>query len=175
MKTYLFVLFCPILFASCRQSIKPGNVKIKDGLYIDSPSGEMLNGKYRSVTPPEQAMEKEHISTFGYTNGVPSGEWTYSYGGDLIHHGEYLDHDILKTHIQSLTNCLRVDVNLWKEGDKQFLTLELIQPTATDTLTLQKVTEAAKTSLSEGQPFKEIIIDLIGPTERNCIYRHGIK
>ena len=160
---------------SCRQSIKWENVKIKDGLYVDSSSGEILDGKYKSVTPPEHDISREDVIIFEYSNGIPVGEWSDTYGGDLIHSGKYLKEEDTKSNIQRLTKCKRVDLDLWKEADYQFLTLELIEPLAADTLTLEKVIEITKSSLLEKYKFKTIMIDSIGLTDKNYIYEYDIE
>lgn len=176
MKKYFFLLFCvTLLLASCRQSIKWENVKIKDGLYVDSSSGEILDGKYISETPPEHAMSREDVILFEYSSGIPVGEWSDTYGGELIHSGEYLKEEDAKSKIQRLTKCKRVDLDLWKEADYQFLTIELIEPVEADTLTLNKVIEITKSTLFEKYKFKTIIIDSIGSTTKNYIYEYDIE
>ncbi len=176
MKKYLIVPICIVyLFVSCRQSINYDNIKIKDGLYIDSSNGEVLDGRYISVTPSAHEMSKEDVITVEYSNGIPNGEWTDTYGGDLIHSGKYLSEENTKSSIQQLTKCKRVDLDFWKEGDFPFLTLELIEPTVTDILTLQKVVEISKYDLLKKYKFKEIKIDSIGKTDKNYIYEYDLK
>lgn len=176
MKKYLIGLFCLTnIVISCTQNVIYENVKIKDGIYINSSTGEILNGKYKSVSTPEHSLEKKDIISFEYLNGIPVGEWSDIYGGELIHSGKYLEEDNIKTSLQKLTECKRVDLNLWKESDYKYLTLELIQPKITDTLTLKKVADIAKKNLLIKYKFKEIIIDSIGDTNKNYIYEFEIK
>lgn len=175
MKLYLAILCLIFVAVSCRQPIIYDNVKIKDGLYIDSSNGEILNGKYQSITPPENAMERKHVSTFEYSNGIPINDWTYSYGGEMIHTGKYLKEDNIKSIFQELTKSRRVDLDLWKEGDFPFLTVELIQPKMTDTLTLEKVVEISKAKLVKTYDFKQILIRSISTTDNNYIYKSELK
>ena len=141
---------------------------------MDSSSGEILDGKYKSVTHLGHDMSRVDIIIVEYSNGIPVGEWSDTHAGDLIHSGKYLKEEGTKSNIQRLTKCKRVDLDLWKEADYQFLTLELIEPLASDTLTLEKVIEITKSSLLEKYKFKTIIIDSIGLTDKNYIYEYNI-
>lgn len=175
MTKYFINLFYISTIVSCTQNIKDESLKIKDGLYIDSSNGKPLNGNYKSTTTPEHSLKKENVITSEYLNGIPVGKWTDINGDDLIHSGEYLKEESIKVIIQRLTNCKRVDLNLWKELNYTYLTLELIQPKTTDTITLKKVVKDTKKSLLMKYRFNEIIIDSIGETNKNYIYEFEIK
>ncbi len=174
MKFYYFFLFFSILAISCRQNISYENVKINDGLYIDSSSGKILDGKYQSITPAdEKRVAREHVSIFEYSKGIPIGEWKYSYGGEVIHTGKYLTEATIQENLKELTKSKRVDMNLWKEGDYPFLTINLILPRIIDTLTLQKIFEISKITLSKNYEFNEIMI--VDASKSEYIYRREVK
>jgi hypothetical protein len=168
-------IFTTLFIESCTQSIQRENVKIKDGLYVDALSGEILDGKYKSETPSDGNYHNENVVLHEYSNGIPIGEWSDTHGGELIHSGEFLEEEDTKLKIQNLTKSNRVDLNLWKEVDFKYLTLELIAPKVSDTLTLNKVVELTKNSLFEKYRFRMIRIDSVVVTNRNFIYEREIK
>lgn len=172
MKIYHLLIICLSLhlIVSCRQNIKWENVTIKNGVYVNETDGEKLDGKFISDDKSE-----ENVILFEYSNGIPVGEWSDTHRGDLIHSGKYLEEEDTKITIQRFTKCKRVDLDFWKEADYQFLTLELIEPTTVDTLTLKKVIEITKRSLLNKYKFKTILIDSIGLTDKNYIYEKDIK
>ncbi|MEY5049722.1 MAG: hypothetical protein RLZZ175_3081 [Bacteroidota bacterium] len=174
-KCLIIYIYLTFFFVSCKQSINYDNIKIKDGLYIDSNSGDALDGQYISVSSPSSEITKENVITCEYSNGIPVGDWTETYGGDLIHSGKYLSEENTKSSIQKLTKCKRVDLDNWKEADFPFLNIELIEPVVTDTLTLQKVSEVIKNNLFNKYKFKVVKIDSIGNTNKNFIYEFNIK
>jgi len=176
MKVYgIALLFFALLFISCRKEIKYENIGLKNGLYTDLSNGKILDGKYKSLTQPENALQKENVIEREFSDGIPTGEWTETYGGDLYFNGEYLIEEDLKSDIQKTTKCKRVDLDFWKELYYPYLTIGLIQPEVTDTLTLQKVIELSKSQLLNKYNFRSVRIDSIGQTRNNYIYSSDLK
>ena len=128
------IVFC----TSCTTTIGPDDYRVVNGLWVSSATGLPLDGKYRLVRPPrmDQFGDKEHLESPEYNKGVPTGQWTYTFGGDLIQSGEYLSASAIKDSITALTGSSRVDIEVFREGAWASLEVHLIRPSRSDSLAL---------------------------------------
>lgn len=166
----VILLFFLIAFShSCNEEINFDNIHLKNGLYINDRNGEILDGHYKSVTPVNGNFQKTDVILLEYSDGIPVGNWSDTYNGDLIHSGTYLEETAIKSKIQQLTNSKRVDLNLWEESDEPSLTIELIEPRVTDSLTLKKVINCTN-NFDKSYKFNQIYVDSIVTTNKNYIY-----
>lgn len=166
----ILLSFLIALSYSCRQEINFDSIRIKNGLYINVQNGEILDGHYKSVTTVNGNFQKSDVILLEYVDGIPVGNWSDTYNGDLIHSGTYLEEVATKSKIQQLTNSKRVDLNLWKESDEPSLTIELIEPRITDSVTLKKVINCTN-NFDKSYKFNQIYIDSIVTTNKNYIYK----
>lgn len=170
----VIVFFICFFLASCRQSVEFDDIKNKEGLYFNSATAELLDGKYISVTSDPDG-DRESVITMEFKDGVPIGEWEEKYENSTIHSGYYITHKELATKIEEMTNSKRVDLNLWEEAGFPYLTLELIEPANTDSNKLNEVIEITKMNLKSKFHFKTINIDSSGYSSRKRIFTVNIK
>lgn len=142
------------------------NIVIINDVYVDSTTGKPLDGTYKSPSQWDGYGKDEHCSKEQYKKGIPTGKWMYSYKGDLIHSGSYLDRKELNSKLISLTKCKRVDINLWQEGDYPFLTIDLINPISTDSNTIGIISDVTIQSLGNKFNFRTLYIDKVTSKER---------
>lgn len=175
MKSNPFIVFIICFFlASCRQSVEFDNIQNKGGLYFNTATTELLDGKYISVTSDPDG-NRESVITMEFKDGVPINEWEEKYNNSTIHSGHYITNKELATKIGEITKSKRVDLNLWEEAGFPYLTLELIEPANTDSSRLKKVIEVTNTDLKKKFNFKTINIDSSGYSSRKRIYTVEIK
>jgi hypothetical protein len=148
-------------------NIEYEHIAFKNDLYIDSNTGMPLDGTYNSPSLWDGFGDDEHCSKRQYEKGVPAGKWMYSYKGDLIHSGIYLEEKALQEKFISLTKSNRVDINLGYEGDSPLLTINLINAISTDTNTIETISELAIKSLSD--KFRITAIYINNETEKERI------
>lgn len=152
----ILVFWC---MTSCRQSIEYDNIQNKDGIYIDKTTNRILNGRYRSKTL--NSFSKETIIKKEFKDGIQVGEWEEWHGDELIHIGKYIQEDKLSKQIKNIAGSKRVNLNLWKEGNYEMLSIELVQPTYADTSRFEKIAEITKKALIDKFSFTTLIIDSI--------------
>lgn len=142
----------------------------KDGLMTDSTTHQILDGKYKTVEPISPYRSGDHVSTYEFDKGIPTGEWTYSFNGDPIHNGKYLDEPEVSWKISQTTGSQRTDLDLWWEGDNPFLTIHLIQPEKIDTNNLIKISTLAEELLAPIYHFNRVYIRSITNKEHKELF-----
>ncbi len=150
------------------------NILLKNNLYVDSASGILLDGTYKSPSQWDGFGKDEHCWKGQFENGIPIGKWMYSYKGDLIHSGEYLKKSQLNDKILVLAKCKRVDINVWQEGDDPILTIDLINPTTKDSATLETISDLSIQMLQHKFKFKTLFIDEVSSKERITLMQKNI-
>jgi hypothetical protein len=160
------VVLAALFMASCIRTVGPEERTLRDGLHLSSSTGELLDGKFKQVTKPdpEHPFDREHVSLLEYDDGVPVGSWSYTFGGDLIHSGEYLDEPEVKDSMKSITGCARIDLDLWKEGWYPFLSVRLIKPLRYDSVALESLEQLSAERLRAKYPHSSFDVTLVGDT-----------
>lgn len=159
----------------CAQLIESDGLTLKNGLYYDSSSGELLDGKYKRQSQIGNGYAGYHISREEYINGVPIGTWSYSFNGDLISRGKYLDDLNTQIALQDMTNSLRVDLDLWQEGNYPILTINLIQPQISDSMTMKAVSKTVQQRLGEIYEFQTIYVDSVGDQKTERLFEAKLE
>lgn len=160
-----------------RQQTKPiafENIILKNNLYVDSASGILLDGTYKSPSQWDGFGIDEHCWKGQFENGIPIGKWMYSYKGDLIHAGEYLEKTALNDRLRERAKCKRVDINVWQEGDNPILTIDLINPILKDSATLETISDLTIQMLQHKFKFKTLFIDEVSSKERTTLIQKNI-
>jgi hypothetical protein len=168
-------LICVWIIRSQTINIDSINIIIKNGRYIDSTTGKPLDGTYKSPSRWDGFGEDEHCLKEQYEKGIPTGKWMYSFKGDLIHSGIYLEETVLSDKLISLTKSKRIDINLWQEADYSYLTIDLINPIFKDSNTVETISELTMQSLSNKFKFKTLYIDNVTGKERTTLKEIDIK
>lgn len=150
------------------------NIIFKNNLYVDSASGILLDGTYKSPSQWDGFGNDEHCWKGQFENGIPIGKWMYSYKGDLIHAGKYLEKTELNDKLLGLAKCKRVDINVWQEGDDPILTIDLINPTLKDSATLETISDLTIQMLQHKFKFKTLFIDEVSSKERITLMKKNI-
>lgn len=173
-KTRLLAIFTLVLIG-CTQSIDSDKIKRKDGQYINSETGELLNGKYKNIEPIGGTYGGNHESTFEYDDGIPVGKYTYTFNGAPIYSGRYLDENELKEKINSLTKSKRVDLNLWEEGGCWMLDVELLYPGNKDSVVIKNVVDMTNTALLGKHNYKSIHVLAANDSIKEKVYWEKVK
>lgn len=168
-------LICVWIIRQQTTKIDYENIVIKNDLYVDSTTGMPLDGTYKSPSQWDGFGKDEHCSKQKYEKGIPTGKWMYSFKGDLIHSGVYLEKTELNDKLISLAKCKRVDINLWQEGDYPILTIDLINPISKDSITVETISELTIQSLNNKFKFKTLYIDNVTEKERTTLKETDIK
>lgn len=151
------------------------NIILKNNLYLDSETETPLNGTYKSPSQWDGFGKDEHCWKGQFENGIPIGNWMYSYQGDLIHSREYLEKTELNDKLLGLAKCNRVDINVWQEGNDPILTIDLIHPTLKDSATLETISDLSIQMLQHKFKFKTLYIDEVTSKERNTLKQKNIR
>ena len=170
-----FIVILSSAIVSCTQSIDSGKIERKDGLYTDKGTGELLDGKYESVEPIGGTYSGNHESTFEYDEGIPVGEWTYTFNGDPIHSGKYLVENELKSKINSLTNSKITDLNFWEEGGYWMLDIELLFPNKKDSVIIKTVVDITNDAILTKYNYKSIDVFAVNDSVKEKIYWEKLK
>lgn len=168
-------LICVWIIRQQTTKIDYEKIIIKNDLYVNSTTGMPLDGTYKSPSQWDGFGKDEHCSKQKYEKGIPTGKWMYSFKGDLIHSGVYLEKTKLNDKLSSLAKCKRVDINLWQEGDYPILTIDLINPISKDSNTVETISELTIQSLSNKFKFKTLYIDNVTGKERTTLKVADIK
>lgn len=168
-------LICVWIIRQQTKIIDYDNIVIKNNLYVNSTNGKLLDGTYKSPSQWDGFGKDEHCSKQQYEKGIPTGKWMYSFKGDLIHSGIYLEKTELNDKLISVAKCKRVDINLWQEGDYPILTIDLINPISKDSNTLETISELTMQSLSNKFKFKTLHICNVTEKERTTLKQTDIE
>lgn len=125
----------------------PQHIIHTDGLSIDSLTGKVLDGTYKSSSDWDGVGGGEHCS-----------KHLYSYKGDMIHSGEYLQEENLKQEIIAISESKIVLFDLWQEGGYEMLTVSLIQPQKSNPTTVDKISKKVIFELKNKYKFKTLYI-----------------
>ncbi len=169
LKIRLLIILC-LAIISCTKTVEFEKIQRKDGSYSNEDNGELLDGEYKCVKPIGGTYNGNHESTFKYDEGIPIGEWTYTFNGDLIHSGKYLVENELKANIISLTNSKRIDLNLWEEGGDWMLDIELIFPEEKDSSVIKTVVETANDALLTNYNYTIVNVFAVNDSVKEKIY-----
>ena len=159
-----------LLLIGCTQTIESDNIVRRQGLYVDLKTGNPLNGNYKSITPIGGTYSGNHESTLEYDDGIPVGEWTYNFNGDLIHSGRYLIENKLKSKINSIASSKRTDLKFWVEGDFWMLDLELYFPEKTDSITMKNIVDITNNEISHKYHYKTFDVYIVNDTTKEKVY-----
>lgn len=161
---------------ACQQEINidADNIGQKDGLTINNETGKPLHGRYKCISSFGK-YSVYHVETFEYKNGIKVGKWTYSFNGDLIHHGRFLKENSLKTRISKLTQTKRTELHLWQEGDYVWLDVNLIEPQNSTSLIQTQIVQLVKDNMAKKYDVNLIRIQVIQDDKREVIYREEVK
>jgi hypothetical protein len=169
-------LICVWIIKQLTTNIDYDNIVIKNGLYIDSTIGKPLDGMYKSPSLWDGFGKDEHCCKIHYEKGIPTGKWMYSFKGELIHSGVYLDERDLNHELISLSKSKRVDINLWEEGEGYpMLTIDLINPISQDSNTIETISKLTIQSLNNKYKFKILYIENVTEKERITLKETSIK
>ena len=64
-----FLAIFTFVLIGCTRSIDSDKIERKDGLYINRETGELLNGKYKTIEAIGGTYRGNHESTFEYDDG----------------------------------------------------------------------------------------------------------
>ncbi len=170
-----FIVIPYLLLVSCTQSIDSSKIERKDGLYTDMGTRKLLDGKYESIEPIGGAYSGNHESSFEYDEGIPIGEWIYTFNGDPIHSGKYLIENELKPKINSLTNSKRTDLNLWEEGGYWMLEIELLFPNKVDSVLIRSLVEITNDAILNKYNYKSVDVFAVNDSIKEKLYWEKIK
>ncbi|MGB3778990.1 MAG: hypothetical protein WA960_11580 [Tunicatimonas sp.] len=172
-KAFLAILF--LILIGCEQSIESDKIKRINGLYVYAGSGEPLDGKYRCATPIGGTYDGDHVSTFEYDDGIPVGEWTYTFNGDPIHSGKYVKEPTIQADLQTITDSKRVDLDLWEEGGYSMLTIDLVQPQNTDSVSLKELEKTLKDKLLKRHECKIVFVESVTDQEEKRLFEMNLE
>ncbi len=172
-KAFFAILFLTLI--GCKQSIEPDKIERINGLYVYAESGEPLNGKYKCVTPIGGTYDGNHVSTFEYDDGIPVGEWVYTFNGDPVHSGKYVKESTIQASLQTITDSKRVDLDLWEEGGYPMLTIDLIQPQNTDSISLKEIEKTVKDKLLRKYEYKAVFVESVTDQEKERLFEMNLE
>ena len=130
----------------------------KDGLNYNSSDGKLLDGTCKSPSSWDGFGDGEGCIKQEFKRGIQIGTWMYSHKGDMIHSGEYLHEQELKSRVVEISKCSRVDIDNWKEGNYSFLYVYLQNPENTDSVSVKNIINVTIEALRDNYEFRSIKI-----------------
>jgi hypothetical protein len=139
MKHILLSLSIASLFISCN-SYTCDDLILKEGLYYEKLSGHLANGDEECIEIRNSLGPSNHVTSYSYKNGLPTGKWSYYAQGQLIQSGEYLNNHKLEKEIKNLTKAKTIHIETWFEGNYGELNIDIYSPaTPIDTVSANKL------------------------------------
>ncbi len=172
-KLFLAIFF--LILIGCQQSVEFSDIERRNGLYINVTTNNPLDGKYKTMTSIGGTYNGNHVSTFEFDKGIPNGEWTYTFNGDPIHSGKYLVQNQLKSEINSLTNSIRTDIDLWEEGGYWMLNIELISPQKRDSVLLKNIVKITNEAILEKYHYRTVDVFDVSDSTNEKVYWEKVK
>lgn len=174
--TTLILILLGLSFTSCEQSILNNQITCKDGLYIHSETGEILDGKYKRDSLNKVMYYELGISTYEFEEGIPV-KWSHERHtaiGTVHTNMTYVDQGKITSEITSMTLSQRTDLALLEsyfEGNQ--IIIELIKPTKLDTNSLKNVTELTEEYFLDGEEYNRIEIIAQNDSSRKKVFERN--
>lgn len=151
-----------------------------NGLYFDRTTGKPMDGVYKLPSSWDGfGMDKE-CTKVQYCDGVPIGRWYYSFKGDPIQSGEYLEMPVaLQDSIARWISCERSDLQLFSEGGPAlgdpYLLLQIYSDQQSDSLVGARIGEMAYQLVHEDHQLDGVIVNRC--TKEGCewIYSRSVQ